>query len=124
MDQGPFGKRKLSLPMNESAFKKAFWRCLLLPISITVLVTTSACLLVSFGNFDHFGGLEYVLLSFLAGPVAGLLCTPWFVVVAKRRYTGRSLVLISIAYPLGQIIATIALFALIVFLFTLPDLMD
>jgi hypothetical protein len=103
--------------MNEYESNNGVGRSLLLPTWIPLLVAIAAGLVASYGNSKIWEGFGYVVITFLAGPVMGILCALWFIRVAKRRYAEGNLFLISIGYLLGQIIATIALYAFIVFMF-------
>ena len=81
--------------------RRQLWLCLLLPTIITVI----ASLIMPLGGMDGYV-YSLVLLPLLAGPIAGFICTPWFVHLITPRLRGRSLVLTSIGYALGQLILT------------------
>ena len=80
------------------------WLCLLMPTLVTLLSVAVAVPVAS--SMNNYGGIPVLLATLLVGPVVGLCCIPWWLKLMRPRYAGRSLVLLGVAYPLGQIILT------------------
>lgn len=80
---------------------KKLWLCLLMPTLVTLV---SVPMMFLGGTSGYAPNLFF--LPLVSGPVAGLLCTPWWVRLLRIRYAARSLVLLGVAYPLGQLIIT------------------
>ncbi|MEP4077492.1 hypothetical protein [Haloferula sp.] len=84
--------------------RRELWKCLLMPTILTVganLITAAG------GTSVYMYSLWY--LPLIVGPIAGFICTPWFVKILKISYRGRGMVLMSIGYALGQLILTPAI---------------
>ena len=91
-------------PLEPQIARGPLWACLLTPTAATIV----ACLIMPIaGTEGYFYRLWF--LPLIAGPITGFICTPWFVRMMKARYRGRSLVLTSIGYSIGQLILTPAL---------------
>jgi hypothetical protein len=80
------------------------WWCLLLPTLATLASVLIAVPIAS--AMKNYDGIGLLLGTLGVGPVTGLCCTPWWLKLMRLRYAGRSLVLLGIAYPLGQLIVT------------------
>lgn len=77
------------------------WWCLLTP-----LLATFATLPVTASAGTQGYALTLWYLPLVTGPVVGLICTPWFYRILHGCYRGRSLGLMTVAYPFAQLIIT------------------
>lgn len=90
--------------------KKRLWACLLTPTLATVAAfLLQLAVMLVFGTRSDEVVVGFAYLTWFAGSVVALLCLPWFVLTLKKRFRGKSLVLLSLAYLFGQIIIQLPL---------------
>ena len=112
MENPPVAQPRPGLPEPlPTVPRKALWICLLIPTGVTVV----AFLVQGITVLIHGNSLDLatvIILSYgtlLSGSVAALFTLPWFVRILRKRYRGKSLVLLSLGYLLGQVVIQLPL---------------